>query len=95
MAKKDSKKDGSTAELELIKTTLETDLDESSVDIFSQDLFAPKPTAKPKSPRLPPEPEKPRHRPLLRQNPLKKKRPRNPSRSREKTARTGKQRTQG
>ena len=53
MAKNDSQKPNS--ELELIKSALNSDLDESSVDIFAQDLFAaPKPQKK-EAP--PPEPE--------------------------------------
>jgi len=58
MAKNDSQKPHS--ELELIKSALTSDLDESSVDIFAQDLFAaPKPDTKEAPPPEPePEPEK-------------------------------------
>jgi len=45
-------------ELDLIKNTLTTDLDESSVDIFSQDIFAPQKPAETKkaaAPRQAPE----------------------------------------
>jgi len=55
MAKDNSKKDESSAELELIKSTLNSNLDESSVDIFSQDLFGP---AKSPAQEPPSEPEK-------------------------------------
>jgi len=49
MADKNSKKDETTSELELIKSTLSSNLDESSVDVFSQDLFGPgKPASEPK-----------------------------------------------
>jgi len=40
MVKEDNKKDDKT-ELELIKSSLNIDLDETTVDIFSEDLFAP------------------------------------------------------
>jgi len=57
MAKDDSQKPNS--ELELIKSALNSDLDESSVDIFAQDLFAaPKPQKKEAPPPGPePQPE--------------------------------------
>jgi len=40
MVKEDNKKDDKT-ELELIKSSLSIDLDETTVDVFSEDLFAP------------------------------------------------------
>jgi hypothetical protein len=58
MAKDNSKKDESSSELEIIKSTLSSSLDESSVDIFSQDLFGPPKTPQPeKKPIEEPKPE--------------------------------------
>jgi len=63
MDEKHPKKTGAQSEQDLIKSALSTDLDESTVDIFAQDLFAPAEPKKEKAQAPEPKPVAPEPKP--------------------------------